>query len=40
LIHTLSAGLMFTKFVMPVIHFQFSDVMTLCNANGIPCLSV
>lgn len=36
---TILAGLLFTKFVTPVINIQFSDVMTLCNVNGIPCLS-
>jgi hypothetical protein len=38
--NTLFAGLLFTKFVTPVINVQFSDVMTLCNVNGVPCLSV
>lgn len=39
LINTLFAGLLFTKFVTPVINIQFSDVMTICNVNGVPCLS-
>jgi inward rectifier potassium channel len=39
LINTLFAGLLFTKFVTPNINIQFSDVMTLCNVNGVPCLS-
>jgi len=39
LINTLFAGLLFTKFVTPVINIQFSDVMTLRNVNGVPCLS-
>eukprot|EP00977_Amphora_coffeiformis_P009057 scaffold2050_cov167-Amphora_coffeaeformis.AAC.11 len=39
LINTIFAGLLFTKFVTPVINIQFSDVMTLCNVNGVPCLS-
>ena len=39
LINTIFAGLLFTKFVTPVINIQFSDVMTLCNVNGIPTLS-
>ena len=39
LMNTLFAGLLFTKFVTPVINIQFSDVMTLCNVNGVPCLS-
>lgn len=59
LINTLFAGLLFTKFVTPVINIQFSDVsafcadsdcshdmfndslkvLTLCNVNGVPCLS-
>jgi len=40
LINTLFAGLLFTKFVTPVINIQFSEVMTLANVNGVPCLSV
>ena len=40
LLNTLFAGLLFTKFVTPVINVQFSDVMTLCNVNGVPCLSI
>ena len=40
LMNTLFAGLLFTKFVTPVINIQFSDVMTLCNVNGVPCLSI
>lgn len=40
LINTLFAGLLFTRFVTPVINIQFSDVMTICNVNGVPCLSV
>lgn len=40
LINTLFAGLLFTKYVTPVINVQFSDVMTLCNVNGVPCLTV
>lgn len=39
LLNTIFAGLFFTKFVTPVINIQFSDVMTLCNVNGVPCLS-
>lgn len=39
LMNTLFAGLLFTKFVTPVINIQFSDVMTICNVNGVPCLS-
>jgi hypothetical protein len=39
LMNTLFAGLLFTKFVTPVINIQFSDVLTLCNVNGVPCLS-
>jgi len=39
LINTLFAGLLFTKFVTPIINIQFSEVMTLCNVNGLPCLS-
>ena len=38
LLNTIFAGLLFTKFVTPVINIQFSDVMTLCNVNGIPTL--
>jgi len=40
LMNTLFAGLLFTKFVTPVINIQFSDVITMCNVNGVPCLSV
>ena len=40
LVNTIFAGLLFTKFVTPVINIQFSDVMTLCNVNGVPCLSI
>jgi inward rectifier potassium channel len=39
LINTIFAGLLFTKYVTPVINIQFSDVLTLCNVNGVPCLS-
>ncbi len=39
LMNTLFAGLLFTKFVTPVINIEFSDVMTICNVNGVPCLS-
>ena len=40
LVNTIFAGLLFTQFVTPVINIQFSDVMTLCNVNGVPCLSI
>lgn len=40
LMNTVFAGLFFTKFVTPVINVQCSDVMTLCNVNGVPCLSL
>jgi inward rectifier potassium channel len=40
LMNTLFAGLLFTKFVTPVINIQFSEIMTLCNVNGVPCLSI
>jgi len=40
LLNMLFAGLLFTKFVTPSINIQFSDVMTLCNVNGVPCLNV
>lgn len=40
LLNTLFAGLLFAKFVTPVINIEFSDVMTLCNVNGVPCLSL
>jgi inward rectifier potassium channel len=33
------AGLLFTKYVTPIINIQISDVLTLCNVNGVPCLS-
>jgi inward rectifier potassium channel len=38
--NTLFAGLLFTKFVTPVINIQFSEVMTMSNVNGVPCLSI
>jgi hypothetical protein len=40
LINTLFAGLLFTKFVTPFINIQFSEVMTISNVNGVPCLSI
>lgn len=40
LMNTLFAGLLFTKFVTPVINIQFSDHMTMCNVNGVPCLQI
>jgi inward rectifier potassium channel len=40
LMNTLFAGLLFTKFVTPVINIQFSEVITICNVNGVPCLSI
>lgn len=39
LLNTIFAGLLFTKYVTPVINIQFCDVLTLCNVNGVPCLS-
>jgi inward rectifier potassium channel len=39
LMNTIFAGLLFTKYVTPVINIQFSEVLTLCNVNGVPCLS-
>jgi inward rectifier potassium channel len=33
------SGLLFTKYVTPIINIQISDVLTLCNVNGVPCLS-
>lgn len=39
LLNTLFAGLLFTKYVTPIINIQFSDVMTICNVNGVPCLN-
>ncbi|KAG7345173.1 inward rectifier potassium channel [Nitzschia inconspicua] len=39
LLNTIFAGLLFTKYVTPVINIQFSEVLTLCNVNGVPCLS-
>ena len=38
--NALFAGLLFTKFVTPFINIQFSEVMTLSNVNGVPCLSM
>lgn len=40
LLNALFAGLLFAKFVTPVINIEFSDVMTMCNVNGVPCLSL
>ena len=40
LINTLFAGLLFTKFATPIVNIQFSDVITMCNVNGVPCLTV
>jgi len=40
LVNTLFAGLIFSKFVTPYINIQFSEVMTLSNVNGVPCLSI
>mmetsp|Transcript_11445 Transcript_11445/g.25496 ORF Transcript_11445/g.25496 Transcript_11445/m.25496 type:complete len:489 (-) Transcript_11445:433-1899(-) len=40
LFNTIFAGLIFTKFVTPAVNIQFSNVMTLSNVNGMPCLSV
>lgn len=40
LMNTIFAGLIFTKFVTPVMNIQCSTCMTLCNVNGVPCLSV
>ncbi|KAG7369969.1 inward rectifier potassium channel [Nitzschia inconspicua] len=39
LLNSIFAGLLFTKYVTPVINIQFSEVLTLCNVNGVPCLS-
>lgn len=39
LMNTLFAGLLFTKYSTPAINIQFSEIMTLCNVNGVPCLS-
>lgn len=33
-------GLLVMKFVCPAAKFQFSDVMTLSNVNGLPCLEL
>ena len=40
LLNTLLAGLLFTRFVTPIVNIQLSEVMTMCNVNGVPCLSV
>jgi inward rectifier potassium channel len=39
ILNTIFAGLLFTKYVTPIINVQVSDVLTLGNANGVPCLS-
>ena len=40
LMNALFAGLLFTKFVTPFINIQFSEVLTISNVNGVPCLSM
>jgi inward rectifier potassium channel len=40
LLNTMFAGLMFTKFVTPIAKIEFSDVLTLSNVNGLPCLQL
>ena len=40
LINTVFAGLFFAWFVRPDAKLVFSDVMTYCNFNGLPCLSL
>lgn len=40
LLNTVLAGLLFLKFTTPTASIQFSDVMTYCNVNGLPCLQI
>lgn len=40
LINTVFAGLLFTKFCTPIAKIEFSEIMTLSNVNGLPCLSI
>lgn len=40
LLNTLLAGLLFLKFVTPFAKIEFSDIMTLSNVNGLPCLQL
>lgn len=40
LLNTVFAGLLFSKFIEPVGKLCFSDVMTLSNLNGLPCLQL
>jgi inward rectifier potassium channel len=40
LFNTIFAGLLFAKFVMPTVKLEFSEVMTMCNVNGLPCLAL
>jgi inward rectifier potassium channel len=37
-INTVYAGLLFLKFVSPSVKMEFSDILTLSNVNGLPCL--
>jgi inward rectifier potassium channel len=37
-LNTVYAGLLFFKFVTPTAKIEFSDIMTLHNVNGLPCL--
>jgi inward rectifier potassium channel len=38
--NTIFAGLVFLKFVTPTAKIEFSDVITLSNLNGLPCLEI
>lgn len=40
LLNTIFAGLYFVKFVTPTAKIIFSDVITLSNVNGLPCLQL
>ena len=39
-LHALFAGIIFLKFVTPTANFQFSEIITMCNVNGLPCLEL
>lgn len=38
ILNTVYAGLLFLKFVAPSARLEFSEVVTLSNVNGVPCL--
>eukprot|EP00550_Attheya_septentrionalis_P000339 CAMPEP_0198291190 /NCGR_PEP_ID=MMETSP1449-20131203/8802_1 /TAXON_ID=420275 /ORGANISM="Attheya septentrionalis, Strain CCMP2084" /LENGTH=392 /DNA_ID=CAMNT_0043989795 /DNA_START=148 /DNA_END=1323 /DNA_ORIENTATION=- len=40
ILNTVFAGLLFLKFVSPSAKIEFSNVITMTNVNGIPCLEI